>query len=201
MRFLAGIAAVIISIVATNDVARAEQVGLRPFALPGKALPLVFGRPTAIPRGYFALCRTGHSVCRVTHARGVPTTAAGVVALSEGLYRELAEINERVNHGIRPRADRPKDDGWTVGGAIGDCEDYALTKKRLLIRAGWPSSAALLALGNVRSGEDHAVLIVRTTWGALVLDNLSDEIRPWNVAKPRLRMVQSPIDTWRWHEL
>jgi predicted transglutaminase-like cysteine proteinase len=124
-----------------------------------------------------------------------------VVKLSESLYRELADINMRVNHDIRPRADRPRDESWTVGAAFGDCEDYALTKKRLLVRAGWPSSAVLLAVGRIRSGDDHAVLLVRTTRGALVLDNLSNDIRPWNIARIHLRMVQSPVDTWKWHEL
>ena len=42
---------------------------------------------------------------------------------------------------------------------------------------GVPQGALLVAYTRTRSGEGHAVLIVRTTEGDLVLDNLTGEIR------------------------
>ena len=60
-----------------------------------------------------------------------------------------------------PRNDRGADE-WRAGVKAGDCEDFALTKRRELIKAGLPSSALLMAVATTPSGEGHAVLVVRT---------------------------------------
>lgn len=167
------------------------------------ARSISFGHRSAIPRGYYELCSRGHPICSIVKSGNVRTDAAGAVVATEAILQGVVSVNASVNRQMRARADgqSASADRWTVGGRSGDCEDFSLTKKQRLIRAGWPSSALLIALGRTRTGQDHAVLIVRTDRGDVVLDNLTDDIRAWNRAGIRWKMVQSPVDTWRWHRL
>jgi predicted transglutaminase-like cysteine proteinase len=56
----------------------------------------------------------------------------------------------------------------------GNCHDYAVSKRHELIRAGWPSASLRLAIAYTRGGVGHLVVIVRTTDGDRVLDNLTN---------------------------
>ncbi|WP_371260662.1 transglutaminase-like cysteine peptidase [Bradyrhizobium sp. WSM2793] len=73
-------------------------------------------------------------------------------------------INSTVNFGIvakSPPASQ-RDLQWEIFPYDGNCGDYAVTKHHLLLRAGWPSSALLLAEVVIRStAEHHLVLLVR----------------------------------------
>ncbi len=44
----------------------------------------------------------------------------------------------------------------------GDCEDYALLKRKMLMQAGWPREALLMTVVRDKKGEGHAVLTVKT---------------------------------------
>lgn len=169
------------------------------------ARPMAFGGTTSVPRGYYDLCRGGHAVCRQVGARGLGTDRRGVVILTDAALGQIASTNLSVNRGMRSRSDSGQhgvEDRWTVGGRVGDCEDFALTKKKQLMAAGWPSSALLVALARTpRTRQEHAVLVVRTDRGDLVLDNLTDRIRSWNRTGLQWTKVQSPSDTWVWHTL
>jgi len=57
---------------------------------------------------------------------------------------------------------------------LADCEDFALEKRRALIAAGIPESALYLAVAVSPRTSLHAVLVVATAQGDLVLDNLND---------------------------
>ncbi len=72
----------------------------------------------------------------------------------------------------------------------GDCEDYALLKRKMLIDIGFPRQAS----ADRRQGRGpggHAVLTVKTNKGEFVLDNLSDEIKPWTSTSYRFVKRQS----------
>lgn len=59
----------------------------------------------------------------------------------------------------------------------GDCEDFALTKYRALIDAGFPAENLRLVLVEENfTGEQHAVLAVNHNGRRLILDNRRDEI-------------------------
>jgi predicted transglutaminase-like cysteine proteinase len=58
----------------------------------------------------------------------------------------------------------------------GDCEDFAMLKRKMLIERGWPSSALSISVGATAQGEAHAVLLVLTAQGQYVLDNLTSSI-------------------------
>lgn len=65
------------------------------------------------------------------------------------------------------------------GKMYGDCEDYALEKRRRLIAAGVPESALSMAVAVTARGETHAVLVVSFESGDWVLDNLTPWATPW----------------------
>lgn len=98
--------------------------------------------------------------------------------------RLVKQINHRVNLKIRPETDIATygvSDFWTLpiatGVGKGDCEDFVLEKRRSLRRAGVSLGALSIALVSTRSGIVHAVLLVNTEEGVVVLDNLSDGVR------------------------
>jgi len=158
---------------------------------------LDLGRHTGTPRGYVELCSRGHAVCRLTPGT-VALDQRGLIQLTDARLRELSAINSAVNRQIRPVAEGA--DTWEVGGSRGDCEDYAITKKAQLMARGWPASSLLVALARTR-GQQHAVLVVRTTAGDMVLDNLRNSILGWNQTGYRYEKIQSPEREWIWLSL
>lgn len=135
------------------------------------------------PQGYVDYCRAQPVVCaadRATGGRPRTVTDADMAA--------AARLNARINRAIRPVAD---DDVWRDDTNVGDCEDYALAKRKALIAAGWAPGQALIALADLPDGRAHAVLILRTDRGDLVLDNLHDDILHWRAADMRFTHRQS----------
>ena len=60
-----------------------------------------------------------------------------------------------------------------------DCVGYVRAKREALTQAGVPAGALSPAVVRTRGGVIHAVLLVRTTEGDYVLDNLSPYIVRW----------------------
>ena len=104
-------------------------------------------------------------------------------------------VNNWVNDTIKPMTDMEHwgvverwyypDDGY------GDCEDYVLLKRRMLMQAGWPREALLITVVRDKKGDGHAVLTVKTDKGEFVLDNQERE-RPALVGD-RLPLRQAPV--------
>ena len=88
-----------------------------------------------------------------------------------------------------------------VPGVRGDCEDFALEKRRLLVENGIPPAALSIAVVRTRRGEDHAVLIVSTLQGDYVLDNLEYDVRPWRKAPYTWISREGPGDDLGWVSL
>jgi len=78
------------------------------------------------------------------------------------------------------------------GKMYGDCEDYALEKRRRLIAAGVPESALSLAVAVTARGESHAVLMITLKSGDMVLDNLTPWATPWEDLNYRWVQRQVP---------
>jgi predicted transglutaminase-like cysteine proteinase len=66
---------------------------------------------------------------------------------------------------------------------MGDCEDYQLLKRKLLVEAGLPRRAMRMTVVIDDIDEGHAVLTVRTGAGDLILDNKVDAVLPWHEVK------------------
>ncbi|WIJ23923.1 transglutaminase-like cysteine peptidase [Devosia sp. RR2S18] len=120
---------------------------------------------------------------------------AGQVRMTQDVLAVLQQVNIHVNATIKPRNDVR--DSWQVNPQYGDCEDYVLTKRAQLIRQGLPSGALRIAYTHTRGGQAHAVLVVKTTKGDYVLDNLTNSIKSLAASGYRIRTMSSPNPT-RW---
>jgi predicted transglutaminase-like cysteine proteinase len=98
-------------------------------------------------------------------------------------------------YGVEDYWTAPVLDGRPV---YGDCEDYALGKRRALLAAGVPASALSIAVVETPWKELHAVLLVSTDKGDLVLDNLNTGIVFWHQAGYRWIQRQQNGDAFNW---
>jgi len=129
------------------------------------------------------------------------TGGAGIVDLDADHKAQLISINSSYNHSIRPKNDAPGTDVWSVDVKAGDCEDYALTKRKHLLAMGWPSGALRIAVAFTPYGEGHAVLVAKTSQGDFVLDNRTDKIKDWRATDLHWVMIQSGDNPKQWVSL
>ena len=87
------------------------------------------------------------------------------------------------------------DDGY------GDCEDYALQKRKLLMAAGWPREALLMTVVRDANGNGHAILTVKTDRGEYILDNQTNDVLLWADTGYRFVKRQSQSDPNVWISL
>jgi predicted transglutaminase-like cysteine proteinase len=159
----------------------AAILALTAFVPDAAARPMDIGGPTSSPIGHFEFCKKWREECaRIAEP-------SGPEALSEAAWAAVRQINKRINSEIAPKTDRElfgKEELWTFPKGAGDCEDYALLKRRTLIEErGFSPSNVLLTVVKRKNGEGHAILTLRTTEGDFVLDNLHPAVRPWDAAK------------------
>lgn len=118
---------------------------------------------------------------------------------------EVERINAEVNGAFKPRTDLEMygvTELWTLPTDKGaDCEDYALLKRKLLMKRGWPASALLMTVVRDERGEGHAVLTARTKQGDFVLDNKTDFVKPWRATPYQYVMRQSYLNPKVWMAL
>jgi len=98
-----------------------------------------------------------------------------MLTLSATLRAQLARVQREVNR-LPYRTDIDlygQPEFWTIIDRVrgGDCEDFAIEKRRRLMVEGIPSDELRLATCWDETGEGHAVLTVDTDQGTLVLDN------------------------------
>ncbi len=120
----------------------------------------------------------------------------------------LRSVNDQVNGVMRATPDTEiygVADYWNdpalARGVRGDCEDFALEKRRALIEHGVPPASLSIAIVRTRQGEEHAVLVVTTDAGDYVLDNLTWDVRPWRRAGYTWISRQGPGDDLGWVSL
>jgi predicted transglutaminase-like cysteine proteinase len=118
------------------------------------------------------------------------------VEASTELMVTLKRVNSLVNSSITPRNDAGAD-VWSASSSSGDCEDYVLAKRRALIKSGLPASALRIAYVKTRGGVGHAILVVKTSKGEFVLDNLNRAIRPLSQTGYRIISI-SGADPKQW---
>ncbi len=126
------------------------------------------------------------------------------MSLTDELAAQLSSINATVNASIRAVTDAEfygVNERWVYPSEAGDCEDYVLAKRRALVEAGWPVSTLLIAVVRQRSGDGHAVLMVRTDRGDLVLDNLDPDVHAWNELPYTFMKRQSQENAGAWVSL
>lgn len=152
------------------------------------------GAPTLAPFAHVKFCITHSDQC-------VASGGSSTVQLNREKLHQLVRVNAHVNRSILPKPDRSSQDDWSVDVARGDCEDYVLTKRKQLMRLGWSSSALRVAVATTRAGEGHAVLVVKTSKGDVVLDNRFNDIKDWRETDLQWIKIQSGQNPKLWFEL
>lgn len=112
---------------------------------------------------------------------GSDAAAAFFLVSAQQLETELSIVNRRVNSSIQPVRGNDTDilgDRWLLSPVVGNCNDYAVSKRHELLHLGWPSWALLLAEVKLKSGEHHLVLVANARFESFILDNRRQEIVP-----------------------
>jgi predicted transglutaminase-like cysteine proteinase len=154
------------------------------------------GPATRPPIGWVEFCSDNPIECKIT------ASAPRDVVLSNKAWTDLVRINKWVNDNVKPMTDM---DHWGVvekwsypDDGYGDCEDYALLKRRMLMEAGWPREALLMTVVRERNGDGHAILTVKTDKGEFILDNQETRVLLWSETNYRFVKRQSQSDPNRW---
>jgi predicted transglutaminase-like cysteine proteinase len=155
-----------------------------------------FQTPTLAPMAFTMFCLRYEDQCKPQRLM----FRRGPVKLTAERREELKEVNDLVNVAITPERNEEGLAGekWVIAPASGDCNDYAVTKRSELLDRGWPARALLLSEVVTNWGEHHLVLVVRTHTGDVVLDNMTQAIRPWSKAPYRWVRVQTPQNPKYW---
>jgi len=162
----------------------------------GRAIYVTTGEPARAPIGWVEFCIQYRSECTTR-----PSTPRDVVLTSKA-WSDMVKVNAWVNDSIQPVTDL---EHWGVverwnypDDGKGDCEDYVLLKRRMLMQAGWPREALLITVVRDKKGDGHAVLTVKTNRGEFILDNQEAEVLPWNKTGYRFVKRQSQFDPNVW---
>lgn len=157
------------------------------------------GESARAPIGWIDFCARYAGEC------DVKPSAPRDVVLTPQAWKDLLRVNKWVNDNIKPVTDL---EHWGVveqwdypDDGKGDCEDYALLKRKMLIKAGWPREALLMTVVREKSGDGHAVLTVKTDKGEFVLDNQSTEVLLWSETPYRFVKRQSQANPNVWVSL
>ncbi len=150
---------------------------------------------TTQPIGHYELCQRLPSECRVLRSN------IGAVKLTQATWSRIIDVNAAVNSMIRPVTDQElwgKEEVWSYPANKGDCEDYVLLKRKLLMKAGIAENNLLITVVRQADGSGHAVLTVSTDQGDYVLDNLRGDVRVWNETGYTFLKRQSASNSGHW---
>ena len=132
-------------------------------------------QPTA---AWSEFCERSPGECAINLAE--PAT----IKLDERVWNAIVAINKQVNTTVTPQEDIHHwgvIDRWDYpNDGYGDCEDYQILKRRLLVEAGLPRRALRMVVVLDELGQGHAVLAARTDRGDFILDNKRDAVLPWH---------------------
>ncbi len=164
-----------------------------------KAIYIAVGNKSLPPYGWVDFCH------RYAHECDAPAATPMDVNWTPEAAKRVKKINSLVNNNITPMSDM---DHWGVvdrwdypTDGYGDCEDYVLMKRRLLMEEGFPRQALLVTVVKDQRGDGHAVLTVKTNKGEFILDNLEEEVRAWNETPYKFVKRQSQADQNVWVDI
>ena len=136
------------------------------------------GGRTTQPVGHYEFCQRIPGECSERTPKGAP------VELTRKLWATIVSDQQFGQHADQAAHRHGK--LWCRGivwsypdNGYGDCEDYALEKRRELMDAGVPAGNLLMTVARQPNGDGHAVLTVRTSLGDFILDNLETKVLSW----------------------
>ena len=136
----------------------------------------------SVPVGWAGFCAAQPAECSAGEK------SEEFVTIDRERWGQLQQVNSLVNHEIQGIGDNDHYGIYKLGiinwwtypdDGAGNCNDYVLLKKKLLVEAGWSRSALLLTVVLDKNNEGHLVLMARTSDGDLILDNLTDAVKTW----------------------
>lgn len=154
---------------------------------------LIGNRSITAPAGFQGLCSKYNWVCARSHQSSISQADVLKMAKAVNLHvnRRTRQIDDQRQYG--------REEYWTLPSARGgDCEDLVLLKKKMLLERGVSSETLLIATVLDRKLQSHAVLILRTNRGDLVLDNMTNKIVPWRSTGYTFLKLQNPRSLSRW---
>ncbi|MFT0891688.1 transglutaminase-like cysteine peptidase [Pseudochelatococcus sp. G4_1912] len=154
---------------------------------------------TSHPVGWEDFCQKYPTTCQLRDNR------PGSVKLNAETWALILQINTSVNTTISPLSD---EEHWGIAESwdypedgFGDCEDYALQKRRLLHEAGLPLAALMMTVVRDLDNAGHAVLTVRTDRGDFILDNKRNRVLLWSETGYSYVKRQANLNPNRWVSL
>ncbi len=182
---------VLASLVGTAEIATASPLPHAGYA--------AMGSRTSVPYGWVDFCNRYSGECDVEPLDAVD------IDLTPAALKAIEDVDRKVNAAVTPETDM---DHWGVvdrwdypTDGKGDCEDYALLKRKVLIGEGYPRQALLITVVRDLEGEGHAILTVKTNRGEFVLDNLNDKVLPWSDTGYKFIKRQSQNDPNVWQSI
>ena len=161
-----------------------------------RPLFIALGDVTRAPIGWVEFCVEYDPECKTK-----PSMPRDVVFATDA-WKDLERINLWVNSQVKPITDL---DHWGVverwnypDDGYGDCEDYVLQKRKMLMQDGWPREALLITVVRDQHGDGHAILTVKTDKGEYILDNETNDILLWSDTGYRFVKRQSQADPNVW---
>lgn len=153
------------------------------------------GSVTSQPIGHYEFCRLYTDECSIKSAPAKPSQ------VTERGWQVIRQINLSVNASIDPITDEDlygKEEVWAYPTDAGDCEDYALLKRRALMDRGFSAADLLMTVLLKPNGEGHAVVTVRTSQGDFILDNLEADVLLWSKTSYKFLKRQASFHSGRW---
>jgi predicted transglutaminase-like cysteine proteinase len=147
-------------------------------SLPTVVQPIEKNGPAKPILGWVKFCEQFASECSVDPAE------PAVIELTQQTWNTIVSVNRRVNTRIKPLTDKEHwglVDRWEFpDDGKGDCEDFQLLKRKMLVERGLARRAMRMTVVIDELGEGHAVLMIRTDRGDYILDNKSSAVLPWD---------------------
>lgn len=119
---------------------------------------------------------------------------AQVVAVNRAVNAEILRRTDPDHWGLPERWDFAED-------GQGDCEDFALVKRRRLEALGFPRGALLLTIVATPLGESHMVLTLHAAYGDFILDVNTNRVLPWHKTDLTFVAREEPTNTRLWRML
>jgi predicted transglutaminase-like cysteine proteinase len=174
-----------------------RDTDLPPAGQLGSAISRIqFDAPVLAPMSHTFFCLKYPDDCKADKT----ASRDGAVTVTAKRWAELVRVNAAVNRAIIPHPNTKGLAGevWLISPKAGECHDYAVTKRHELLALGWPARDLLLAEVVTSWGEHHLVLVIRTSEGDFIADNLTPNIRTWSQAPYQWVRIQSPDNPVIW---
>ncbi|KRE00127.1 transglutaminase [Bosea sp. Root381] len=170
-----GSALAILVAVGSATIAQAQQGSA---GIPIASLPADASGDARAPYAWNDFCKRSPAECRVNpnepeRVEMTPKLWKAIISMNLRVNREIEAITDEEHWGVVDRWDLAED-------GKGDCEEFALVKRKRLAEAGVPRRAMLVTVVIDEENAGHAVLMIRTDRGDFILDNKRNAVLPWS---------------------